>query len=421
MATLIPRDILEQLGKFCNDINGSLAAGLAGQGDSGLKESEKLPLAPPHMILGSDTELTATSQWTVIGSHVEQSRALMSLAHAAWVARREGINGRKWDTLSNEDKIKGMKVTAAFTAIHSGLTGYFEPDPDDIILNQDSSVTYKGRAAVQVPPGYTSEEDTTDPQFPLTHIVAGRPTWFYGVDQHAQDSRDMLKVEMDDAMAMAVDSQRTTGWLLSYCTSDLVGKALTLMVAGKFNWFQTNHHVGQGHATSFIIKIASATCPFMSNNENSISETAKHAIWEISHWISTHLSMNLMNMRTGRRVAAHPCGSPFGKATLADDMKICCDSAPAGMAKAALLHAAMKLYHKNMLWLVAPGIEQVLDCAAEYQRFLDEVKAARLTMSVDPRMKNHEGRFYLTGKVDKHRVMDIPVPLGIIGSFLFHK
>ncbi len=56
MATTIPREVLDQLGKFCNDINGSLAAGLAGQGDLGLKESEKLPLAPPHLILGSANE-----------------------------------------------------------------------------------------------------------------------------------------------------------------------------------------------------------------------------------------------------------------------------------------------------------------------------------------------------------------------------
>ena len=61
MASVIPREILEQLGKFCNDINGSLAAGLAGQGDTGLKESEKLPLEPPHLILGSNDHTTATS------------------------------------------------------------------------------------------------------------------------------------------------------------------------------------------------------------------------------------------------------------------------------------------------------------------------------------------------------------------------
>ena len=119
--------------------------GLAGQGDSGLKESEKLPLAPPHQILGSINEQTATSPWTVIGTHVEQSRALMSLAHAALIAKREGLVGRKWDTLSRDDQVKGIKVTAAFTAVHSGLTGYFEPDPNELILQRDSTVAYKGR------------------------------------------------------------------------------------------------------------------------------------------------------------------------------------------------------------------------------------------------------------------------------------
>ena len=136
MASIIPKEVLEQLGRFCNDINGSLAAGLAGQGDSGLKESEKLPLAQPHLILGSNDERSAISSWTVIGSHVDQSRALMSLAHAAWIAKREGLLGRKWETLGKEDQIKGIKVTAAFTAVHSGLVGYFEPDPDDLILQQ---------------------------------------------------------------------------------------------------------------------------------------------------------------------------------------------------------------------------------------------------------------------------------------------
>ena len=250
----------------------------------------------------------------------------------------------------------------------------------------------------------------------MTWVVAGRPIAYYGVDQLAQDSRDMLQVEMDEAMAIAIDSQKSSGWLMTYCTIELVGR-----VAGKFNWYQTNHHVGQNHATSFIVKIAGNTCPFMVTNENSISETAKSAVWEISHWVSTHLCMNLMAMRTGKRVSAHPCGSPIGTANLADHMRIRCDAAPAGMARAALLHSVMKLHHKNMLWLVAPSIDQVLDCAAEYQRFMDDVKDARQARTVDPRMKNHEGRVYLTGKAEKHCIMDMMVPLGVIGSFLFHK
>ena len=34
MATSIPLDVLDYLGKFCNNDNGRLAAGLAGQGDA---------------------------------------------------------------------------------------------------------------------------------------------------------------------------------------------------------------------------------------------------------------------------------------------------------------------------------------------------------------------------------------------------
>lgn len=276
----------------------------------------------------------------------------------------------------------------------------------------------EGRHAVPIPPDYTSEIGTIDPLFPLVGRI-----WqtYYGVDKHAQDTLDMLPTEMDEAMKIAIKSQQTSGWLMTYCTNEMVGGALTLMVAGKFNWYTTNHHIGQTHATNFIIKVAGTICPFMSTNENNISETAKSTVWEISHWVSTHLCMNLMSMRTGMRVSAHPCGSSVGTAILADDMKIRCDAAPAGMDKAALLHSVMKLHHKNMLWLVAPQFDQVLDCASEYQWFLNDVKVAKQTKLVDPRMRNHEGRMYLTGKPEKHRIMDMVVPLGIVGSFLFHK
>ena len=104
-----------------------------------------------------------------------------------------------------------------------------------------------------------------------------------------------------------------------------------------------------------------------------------------------------------------------------DDMKIRCDTAPACMAKASLVHATMQLHHKNVLWLVAPGCDKILECASEYQQFLDDVKATKLENRVDPRVKNHEGRIYITGKSEKMRIMDMIVPLGLIGSFLYHK
>ena len=194
-----------------------------------------------------------------------------------------------------------MKVAAAFTAIHSGLCGYFEPDPKEVVKQCDGQVTYKGKQAVLVPPGYTSE-----PLHPVAGVAGREYITYYGVDKHAQDTRDMLQNEMDEAMKIAIQSQQTDGWLMTYCTSDMVSKALTLMVAGKFNWYTTNHHVGQGHATNFITKIKGTMCSFMQTNESSISETARSTVWEIGLWVSTHLCMNLVAMRTRIRVSAHP-------------------------------------------------------------------------------------------------------------------
>ena len=421
MSSTIPRGILESLGKFCNEINGSLAAGLAGQGDAGLKESAKLPLAPPHLVDWCDNEAQSKSDWTIIESQKKGCRVLMAMAHAALIAKREGITGRRFESLSKEDYCKGFKVSAAFTAVHAGLVGYLEPNPRDIVYVDGGRATLKGVIATRVPEGYLSETDTTDPQYALNVLRDGGYESYYGFDDPAQDTRDMDQTEMDEAMRIAIESQTGDGWLKTYCTSENAGKALTLIVAAKFNWFTTNHHVGQGHASTFINKMAMNSHKMMQGTETSITEAAKDAIWEVGHWASTHLCMNLMGMRTGVRVAAHPCGSPIDTAKLAEDMKLRCDAAPAGMAKAALLYSAIKLYHRNMLWLVAPGFEDAMACATEYQRFLDDVQKAKRNKSVDPRMLNHEGRMFLTHRGDKTRIMQIVVPLGLVGSFLFHK
>ena len=324
------------------------------------------------------------------------------MAHAALVASREGLRYRKFEDLSKDDACKGIKVAAAFTAVYSGLCGYFEPDPNDVMYAVGGQVLYIGRAALSPPPGHVSELDTSDPLFSLLDPAGRVRPVYIGVDLPAQDTRDMLATEMVEAMDLATTSAKGTKWLATCCTSDMISKALTLMVATKFNWYQTNHHVRQGHA--FIHKIASTMCPWMQSSENSITEVAKNTIWEIGHWVSTHLCLNLMGMRTGIRVIASPCGFPVGTAILADDKKIRCDAAPAGMAKTALVHATMQLHHKNVLWLVAPGFDKILKCVSD-------VNAAKLENRVYPRVKNHEGRIYLTGKSEKTRIMDMIVPL----------
>ena len=153
------------------------------------------------------------------------------------IARREGLTNKKFEELGRDDACKGMKVATAFTAVYSGLCGYFEPDPKEVITQGDGRIMYKGKHTVPVPPGYTSETDTSDPLYPVVGVGGREWRSFYGVDRHAQDTRDMLQTEMDEAMKTTIHSQQNSGWLMTYCTSDMVSKALTLMVAAKFNWY----------------------------------------------------------------------------------------------------------------------------------------------------------------------------------------
>ena len=94
-----------------------------------------------------------------------------------------------------------------------------------------------------------------------------------------------------------------------------------------------------------------------------------------------------MGMRTRIRVIASPYGFLVGTAILADDRKIRCDSVPAGMAKAALVHATIQVHHKNVLWLVPPRCGQILDCPAAYHDFLMDVNEFKAAKRVDPRVK----------------------------------
>ena len=171
-----------------------------------------------------------------------------------------------------------MKVAAAFMAVYSGLCGYIVANPNNVVYAVGGQVLYKGRVAVLPPPGHVSELDTAHPLYPL---------------------RTRLAAEMVQAMDLATASAKGIKWLSTYCTTDMISNALTLMVATKFNWYQTNHHVGQGNATHFKHKIASTMCLWMQSTENNITEVAKSMIWEIGHWVSTHLWLNLMGMRTG--------------------------------------------------------------------------------------------------------------------------
>ena len=77
MARLLSDSILNYLTKFNNSINGSCTAGLAGQSDAGLRESEKLPLAPPAAIDYTASQDASITLW----SHGRNPEAVWSQRH----------------------------------------------------------------------------------------------------------------------------------------------------------------------------------------------------------------------------------------------------------------------------------------------------------------------------------------------------
>ena len=117
---------------------------------------------------------------------------------------------------------KGMKVAAAFMAVYSGLCGYIEANPNDVVYAVGGQVLYKGRVAVLPPPGHVSELDTADPLYPLRDQAGRRRDLYIGVDTPAQDTRDMLAAEMVQAMDLATASAKGIKWLSTYCTTDMI-------------------------------------------------------------------------------------------------------------------------------------------------------------------------------------------------------
>ena len=418
LLSLTPQ-ALQCLKDLSNGFNGEMSAGLSGKGDSGLKESEKLALIPSRYCQTGFSRNDAPTNWDICVDDVSGSRVLVALAHAAHVARTLGLDGRVCTQGGGPELAKAIKVSAAYTVVWAGLTGYFQANPLYVKLEAKQKYTYKDAPAYVPAEDHISEFDTVDALFPLDpklRVVAA-------YDDPAQSSKDMTNEEADICMKMAIEAigQGKENWLSSYCTPDQATQVLTVILATKFNWYTTNHHVGQNHATKYICKVVQTTYRGAGNGPDSIHESIKDAVWKIGHWASTHLCLGVMEMRTGVRVAVHPAGSPPGKVVLSPDYRIRCDGAPAGLAKVALVYATIMLHRGNHMWLVAPDLRAIITCYDAYAKHLEEVKHCRDKKLVDPRCKDHEGGNYLTGGKTKTLIASTVAPLGVVGSFLFWK
>ena len=404
-----------------NGFNGELSAGLSGKGDTGLKESEKLALIPARLCQTELSRANSVSNWDICVDDVNASRVLVAMAHAAHVARTLGLDGQPCNHAGGPELAKAIEVSAAYTVVWAGLTGYFQANPMFVKAEGVGKVkyTYKDTVAYVPKKDHISEFDTADPLFPISansYVVAAH-------DEPAQSSKDMTGAEADACMKAAVDALGggKDNWLSSYCTPEQATQVLAVILATKFNWYTTNHHVGQTHATKYICKVVTTTYRGAGTGPDSIHESVKDTVWKVGHWASTHLCLRIMDMRTGLRVAVHPAGSGLGKVVLSPDYRVRCDGAPAGLAKVALVYNTIMLHRGNHMWLLAPDLRSIITCHDEYVKHLEEVKTCRGAKKVDPRCKDYEGGSYLTGGRAKTIIATTAAPLGVVGSFLFWK
>lgn len=163
------------------------------------------------------------------------------------------------------------------------------------------------------------------------------------------------------------------------CISDNFSRALSIQVAGKANFYQTNHHTGESmtKASGYMLKCLRAIVEKDSGDVVKMAHT-------ISHWCST---VNMLkkagvpNMRTDF-VTSIPHALEF---TLTNDAALRFDSYPAGTAKFAVSLGGITRLKGHELLKYFQNPEALIEVANEARRLRNLGALA------------HVGASYLTG------------------------
>jgi len=82
-----------------------------------------------------------------------------------------------------------------------------------------------------------------------------------------------------------------------FLTQDNLRAAATSLLVVKWNWFQTNHHVGQGEYSPFVRKYIRLAWQHLIGPEGRETQTTDDkiiaAMWICGHWASTHLALKV--------------------------------------------------------------------------------------------------------------------------------
>lgn len=146
--------------------------------------------------------------------------------------------------------------------------------------------------------------------------------------------------------------------LNSWVNLDNVRSALTGVLTTKANFWQTNHHTGQGQISGYPKKFVLITF------EPAQTQHATDMLHTVGHWASTLRILNLAEIQGIRHV-----DNPDGDATLtlSDDAKLRFNSYPAGTHRAVLAYELAKKLKSSNIAKICPGVTDFMAIPEVYR------------------------------------------------------
>jgi hypothetical protein len=358
--------------RFTNVVNGPVSLGLAMAEEKGLNDEDKLGVIGYRELLDGAFEFNIKGAATT-GGHsridpVKQMHAILLTVHA--VAKREKLVNVRYTNIGSDQLPGAIKVACAYALQAYGFVGLFAGKDTD------------GNKCRK----FVSERETI-PDAELEE-------WFY-TDTAASDIRVLGRTEIAEiakGLTVSRDGEVVElEYLQSYTANDPIARALSVCLATKINFFQTNHHTGQGDMSSFVKKVLSTLYPMLFKEAE--LKAVQDAVHSVGHWMSTHVGLNALGMFTGKHVAISPVVALIGKAAtnLATDFVARADSLPAGTASYAVVHATLKEFSTNKAFTVAPYAEEMAAAAEAIEDLIAGAKTAAQNKTVDPRLTYHMG------------------------------
>nr|QNS31050.1 putative nucleocapsid [Frankliniella occidentalis associated qin-like virus1] len=159
--------------------------------------------------------------------------------------------------------------------------------------------------------------------------------------------------------------------------------ALTVIVASKITFWQSNHHTGGGKLAHYVKKVYDIKYKGAVGDTGISSDRATADVHMVAHWASTCYVLNKVGFKKVREPEAYP-GEEGADFHISEDVKIRTSVFPAGHAKHGACQEALKRLARVALFGALPSAS---DCIS----FLNECRAIK-----ESEAEYHMGAQYLS-------------------------